>query len=87
MSRIECLLRQAADLRVVGHPWEEVAKKLKRKVKTCLNWPSAHPALWKSLYREAQERRFDQTSNECHSLLVGLTRSKDEKVRERAIGL
>src|SRR5262249_56178833 len=56
-------------------------------VKGCLKWARAEAAVGKRLYREGQERRFDQTSNECHSLLVGLTRSKDEKVRERAIGL
>src|SRR5690242_8821686 len=69
MSRIESVLKQAAELRAVGHPWEEVAQKLHRKVKTCLNWPSAYPSLWKTLYRAAQERRFDQTANECHTYL------------------
>src|SRR5262245_36450528 len=87
MCRIKSKLMQAAELRAVGHPWEEVAEKLHTKKKTCMNWTSTYSALWRTLYREAQDRRFEQTANECHTYLANMARSKDPKLRDRAIFL
>src|SRR5262245_25091052 len=86
-QNLDALLEAAAALRVVGHPWEHIADKLHRKVKTCQNWPAKHKARWETIYRAAQERRFDQTSNECHTYLVGLCRDPDKRVKLKAVEL
>ena len=86
MSRhMHNLLTQAAELRAVGHPWEGVAKHVNRKASTCQKWTSRYRREWERLYRHAQLRRFDETSNEAHSVLKGLLRAKDDKSRLKAV--
>jgi len=84
-QNLQALLTTAAEMRAVGHPWESVAKKVHRRVKTCQNWPHKYKALWERLYREAQRKRFDQTGNECHTYLVNLMRAEDPKIQQKAI--
>src|SRR6476659_2392780 len=79
------LLAVAAELRAVGHSWAAVAEKVHRKPETCQNWPSRFRDDWTDLLREAQRKRYDETSNEAHSLLKCLMRDDDGKVRLKAI--
>ena len=72
-------------LRAVSHPWEGVAKHVHRKASTCQKWTSRYRREWERLYRHAPLRRFDETSNEAHSVLKGLLRAKDEKTRLKAV--
>ena len=73
------LLTQAAELRAVGHPWEGVAKHVHRKPGTCQKWMSHYRCEWERLDRHAQLRRFEETSNESHSVLKALLRNKDAR--------
>src|SRR5262249_49501519 len=67
--------------------WDAIAQKLRRKVKTCRGWPSRYPNQWETVYRAAQHKRFEQTSEECHSHLIGLMRDDDPKVKEKGCAL
>jgi len=86
-QNLQALLTTAAEMRAVGHPWEAIAEKVGRRVQTCRAWPIRFRSQWERLYREAQEKRFEQTANECHTYLVNLCRDKDPKVRERGLAL
>ena len=79
------LLSQAAELRAVGHTWAAVAERVHRKPVTCQKWTSRYRREWERLYRHAQLRRFDETSNEAHSVLKALLRDKDPKARVKAV--
>jgi len=79
------LLTVAAELRTAGASWDAVARKVHRKPKTCQKWPSRFRQQWDQLYRSAQQRRFEETSNEAHTLLKHLMRSDDDKLRLRSI--
>ena len=81
------LLTIAAEMRAVGHPWTSVAATVHRKPETCQKWPARFRDDWDDLYRTAQRKRFDETSNEAHSLLKGLMRSDDSRVQHKAIEL
>ncbi|HKB01598.1 MAG TPA: hypothetical protein VKD90_05230, partial [Gemmataceae bacterium] len=88
MSRsFQTLLATAAEMRAVGHPWEAIGEKLNRRTQTCRAWPVKFRSDWERLYREAQEKQFEQTANECHTYLISLCRDKDPKVRERGLAL
>src|SRR5262245_26944672 len=82
---LHTLLTSAAELRVVGHSWESIGKKLNRRPKTCRGWPARYPTLWQQLFREAQRRRFEQTAGECHTYLLNLIRDKDPGVQQKAL--
>jgi hypothetical protein len=86
-QNLKDLLATAAEMRAVGHPWEAIAKEVNRKVKTCQNWPAKHKAHWDPLYHAVQLRRFESTSNECHTYLLASCRDKDPKVRNPALAL
>ena len=86
-QNMRTLLTVAAEMRAVGHPWTSVAAEVRRKPETCQKWPSRFRDDWDDLYRSAQRKRFDETSNEAHSLLKGLMRSDDDRVRHKAIEL
>src|SRR5262245_40205253 len=79
------LLTVAAEMRAVGFPWEIVADKVHRRPRTVQKWPTRFRDEWTDLSREAQRKRFTETSNEAHSLLKNLMRSDDPKVQQRAI--
>ena len=61
------LLRQAAELRAVGHTWDAIAPHVHRKPQTCQKRPTRFREQWTAIYREVQLRRFEETSNEAHS--------------------
>ena len=84
-QNLRTLLTVAAEMRAVGHPWAAVAAKVHRKVETCQKWPNRFRDDWADLFRTAQMKRFDETSNEAHSLLKCLMRDDDGKVRLKAI--
>src|SRR5262245_54058754 len=86
-NNLKTMLRQAAELRAVGHPWETVAKRLHRSVKTCQNWPGKYPREWAEALRPVQLRLFEQISGECETRLHALTRHKDPKIQAQAVGL
>ncbi|HJZ91664.1 MAG TPA: hypothetical protein VKE40_12390 [Gemmataceae bacterium] len=83
-TNIKTLLATAAEIRAVGHPWEAVAKKVNRRAKTCRGWPGKYPTEWQALYRQVEERRFEETSKEAHSYLINLLRHEDPKVKLKA---
>ena len=84
-ANLKTLLTTAAEMRAVGHPWESIAQEVHRRPKTCQSWPIKYRAAWEPLYREVQQRRFEQTSNECHTFLQSLLRNKDPKVKQKAL--
>ena len=79
------LLTVAAELRAAGASWEAVASKVRRQPRTCKSWPNRFRDDWLDLYRDAQARRFQETSEEAHALLRNTMRSQDMKVRLKAI--
>ncbi|HJZ89955.1 MAG TPA: hypothetical protein VKE40_03730 [Gemmataceae bacterium] len=86
-QNLKHLLATAAEIRAVGYPWDAIAAKVHRKIKTCQNWPAKHKPEWDRVYHEVQTRRFESTSNEWHSHLPALVRDKDPKVRRPALAL
>jgi len=84
-ANLKTLLTTAAEMWAVGHPWESIAQEVHRRPKTCQSWPIKYRAAWEPLYREVQQRRFEQTSNECHTFLQSLLRNKDPKVKQKAL--
>jgi len=85
MSRnLQSLLAVAAEMRAVGHPWEVIADQVRRKTRTCQQWPRRYCVAWQPLYRTAQQKRFDEISNEAASHLQALMRSKEDKTRIKA---
>src|SRR3954451_6429886 len=83
-QNLKALLSTAAEMRAVGHSWEAIAKQVRRKAKTCRGWPSRYRAQWAPLYRDAQQRRFDQLATECQTHVLGLMRNEDPKVSQKA---
>src|SRR5262245_28212027 len=84
-STRKTLLAQAAELRAVGFPWEQVAQKVGRKIKTCQNWPIRYRAEWEELYRSVEDRRYQETCKEAHTHLINLMRDPDKKVKQKAV--
>ena len=77
----ESLLKVAAEMRSVGYTWDSIAEKVHRKTKTCQNWPQRYRDQWQPIFRDAQHRRFEDTSAEAHTHLRNLMRSDDDKTR------
>ncbi|HVK09199.1 MAG TPA: hypothetical protein VM597_10520, partial [Gemmataceae bacterium] len=79
------LLTVAAELRTIGYSWAAIAEEVNRKPETCQKWPARYPDDWDAVYREAQRKRFDETSAEAHGVFKVLLRSMDDKVRLKAV--
>ncbi len=79
------LLTIAAELRSGGMPWEGVASRLHRKMNTCAKWPSRHRREWDRLYREAQQKRYEDAGNEGLTFLRNWMRGKDPRWSLKAI--
>ncbi|HVK08295.1 MAG TPA: hypothetical protein VM597_05905 [Gemmataceae bacterium] len=83
----ETLLTVAADLRVVGYSWAQIADEVHRRPDTVQKWPARYKRDWDRIYKEAQRRRFEETNGECHLVLKQLLRSASENSRLKAVGL
>ena len=59
---LKTLLTVAAELRAVGHSWEQIAKHVQRQPQTVQKWPTRFRDDWDTLYRTAQQKRFDETA-------------------------
>src|SRR5207248_10483093 len=81
------LLPVAAALRSGGASWEAVAAKVRRRPSTCRQWPARFRADWEELYREAQERRYEEAGNEALALLRRHMRAAEPRTSLRAVEL
>ena len=83
----DTLLTVAADLRVVGYSWAQIADEVHRRPNTVQKWPARYKRDWDRIYKEAQRRRFEETNGECHLVLKQMLRSVSESTRLKAVGL
>src|SRR5687768_4026389 len=83
----DTLLAVAAELRTIGATWNQVADRVGRKPETCQKWPSRYRRKWADIYREAQQKRFDETNGEAHLVLKNMLRSLSDSTRLKAVGL
>lgn len=82
---LQTLMTIAAELRSGGYPWERVAAEVHRKPRTCSQWPSRYKQDWDRLYRDAQQKRYDEAGNEGLTFLRSWMRGKDPKWSLKAI--
>src|SRR5262245_1369760 len=80
----QTLLTVAAELRAAGASWATVADQVGRQPATCQQWPVRYRERWDRLYREVQQRRFAESNAEAETLLRGLLRDDDKKIRLKA---
>jgi len=81
------LIRQvhrAAELRVSGLSWAQVAQKMRRKIRTIQNWPSLYPEYWKQVVEAARKALADESADEAVSVLRTHLRGTEEKVSQVA---
>jgi hypothetical protein len=82
------LLALAAELRVAGVSWEEIARRVRRAVSSVRQWPSHYAARWHRFRMAAEQQQLADATVESIHTLRRLLRSKDEKTcREAAAKL
>ena len=85
-TQIDTLLARAAQMRVEGRNWSEVAQTLNRSPETVRHWPGTHPRKWRNAMVGAIEDALGDYENEA--LLVArqnLRRSSERTVRDGTV--
>jgi|SRR5262245_1285573 len=77
-------VRQAAELRVAGQLWEDVARRLNRRTKTVRDWPHLYPAFWEGVIAQARRDSIAQAGDEARALLRNLMRVTEPDMRRDA---
>src|SRR2546423_975978 len=83
-SRTRRDLEAVAELRAAGATWETAAEHVGRQPNLLMRWARVYRDEWEQLLREAEERLSRQASNESRSVLRGLLRHKNSKIRMNA---
>ena len=83
-ARLEKDVKRAAELRVSGLSWEQVAKKMRRNAGTIHHWPSNYPEHWEQLSDAARRALTYEASDEAVSVLRTQLRGKEDKVSQVA---
>lgn len=77
-------VERAAELRVSGLSWQQVAQKMRRKVNTVRQWTSRYPEHWKQLIERARQVLADEGADEAVSVLRTQLRGQEDKVSQVA---
>jgi hypothetical protein len=78
------LIAVAAQMRVTGHTWAEVAAKVERAAERIRHWPYDYPNEWRCYFREAERIMLADVASEARQVLRRLLRSQNENVQFRA---
>lgn len=73
------LMKQAAELRVLGASWTAIAESLDQERSTCSNWPWLYPEAWRRMLHLARRERVSELQAESHLVLQKLLRHGEEK--------
>ena len=80
-QNLPTLLYTAAELRSGGASWDAVARTVHRAPRTCQQWPRRYPHDWNTLYREAEQRRYNEAGDEALAILRLLLREGNDKTK------
>ncbi|MSR53759.1 MAG: hypothetical protein EXS09_10785 [Gemmataceae bacterium] len=83
-KRLQRPVERAAELRVSGLSWPQVAQKMCRNVKTIQEWQRYYPEHWKQLVETARQAQADEGADEAVSVLRNQLRGEEYKVTQVA---
>src|SRR5437899_8791292 len=76
-GKVLAVLKEAADLKAMGHSWASIGVKLSRCERTLRRWRDRHPEFWAKLMVAAYEDTLQRVGGAALSGLSGIMSSKD----------
>lgn len=82
--RLERTIIHAAELRVAGLSWAQVAKRLRRKQSTISKWPTIYRAFWEAQVAAARQATAHEATDEAVAVLRSHLRDAPAKLSQDA---